>query len=390
MEEVNPNNNYIAQNLSSQRHCSKKKFMIPLLVIRGVALILCIIQYAYQVTNLKIYEEFEEQNEQMNSNVYNPYNSYNKYNFNEIVDLKKEENEMVLLNLIPTIILFILAGFLFLHFWCGVEKNCLSECHILINCVFNIFVGFIAIVGSLIDCFVTRNNIDKYNEFFVDSDFQARNKMNKIIDIFLFVMVISSFILLIIILCYLNREDGLCNMKFRIKCCELCYLCEIDCCHLCTCCDIPPENDISNNSLNNQPYNQQQNVLVVQQYGIPMNNNIHNADNTVYSEINSKKTKISNYHNQMPSSTDKIQAGKKKLTNSKKKKKNVTKNKSCIMDKYNSNYNNINLCTICNTNFKNGENILILPCEHIFHHNCVNNWFKNNNNICPIDGTQTN
>ena len=60
MEETPPNNN-IVQNSSKQKHCSKKKFIIPVFIIRGVALILCIIKYVYQVTNLRIYEEFEAQ-----------------------------------------------------------------------------------------------------------------------------------------------------------------------------------------------------------------------------------------------------------------------------------------------------------------------------------------
>ena len=391
MEEANPNN-YIPQILPNQKHCSKKKFIVPLFIIRAVALILCIIQYIYQVTNLEIYAEFEAQNNCIDSNEL--FNSYNSNNYiNEILNLKKEENEMANLNLIPTIISFILAGFLFLHFWfeeeccCGQKKSCLAECHIILNSLFNVLVGFIGIVGSLLDCFSTRSTIDKYSIYFMDSDFQKRNQINKIIDIFLFLIVLITYILLIIVLCYVNRENNMCNMHCRFKCCDCCVLCEIDCCHLCSCCDIPDTNVSSNNSLNNQ----QQNIIVVQQCGNPMNNNSNNADNTVYSAHDLKNTKLNNYqtNQQMPSSNDKIHAGKKKLTNNKKKKIG-TKNKGCIKDKYNKDYKNISECTICNTNFKNGENILILPCGHIFHHNCANNWFKSNNNICPIDGTQTN
>ena len=435
MEEANPNN-YIVQNLAIQNHCSKKKFIIPLFIIKALALILCIIKYIYKVTNLKIYEEFEAQNKRIdstdndssynsnndmdnpynshnymdnpyNSNnyMYNPYHSqnymYNSYNssnyINEILDLKKQENEMTILNLIPNIISFISVGFLFLHFWfeekcfCYQRKYCISECHIMLNSVIIAFVNFIEFIASLLDCLSTRSTIDKYNNYFTNSDFQKRNQINKIIDIFIILIAVSTYILLIIVSCYVNRENNMCNMYCSYRFCGCCCLCEIDCCHLCTCCDIPPASVYSISSLNNQPYNQQQNVVVLQQYGNPMNNNSNNADNTAYSSHDLKKIKLSNYqaNQQMPSSTDEIHQGKKKLTNNKKK-KNETKSKGCIIDKYNKDYENISACTICNTNFENGENILILPCGHIFHHNCAISWFKSNNNICPIDGIRTN
>ena len=329
------------------------------------------------------------------------YNSnYNNRYIDDILDLKKEENEMTILILVPNIISLLLVGFLFLHFWfeeeccCGQKKNCLAEMHIVINMCLNIFVGFIIIVASPLDFSYRDGTIDKYNIYFIDSDFQSWNKLNKIIDIYLLFSVVITYILLIIIACYVNRENKMCNMECRFRFCWCCCLCEFNCCTLCTCCDIPPVSVSSTNSLKNQPYMQQQNVLVVQQNEYPINNNGNNADNIVYTRNkNFKNNKALNDSTnlEIPSSTHKIHSRKKKSTNIKKKKnKNTTKNISCIEEKYNNKYNNIPVCTICNIDFKNGENILVLPCEHIFHSHCANSWLKSNNNICPIDGTKIN
>ena len=40
-------------------------------------------------------------------------------------------------------------------------------------------------------------------------------------------------------------------------------------------------------------------------------------------------------------------------------------------------------CVICLEDFKNKDKSIILPCIHLFHKNCINNWLKSKN-ICPI------
>ena len=40
-------------------------------------------------------------------------------------------------------------------------------------------------------------------------------------------------------------------------------------------------------------------------------------------------------------------------------------------------------CVICLEDFKNKDKAIILPCIHLFHKNCINNWLKTKN-ICPI------
>ena len=58
---------------------------------------------------------------------------------------------------------------------------------------------------------------------------------------------------------------------------------------------------------------------------------------------------------------------------------------NCRREIYNNSviYSNNN-CGICNNNFIQNNDILILPCFHIFHFNCMKSYFLNHNN-CPID-----
>ena len=44
-------------------------------------------------------------------------------------------------------------------------------------------------------------------------------------------------------------------------------------------------------------------------------------------------------------------------------------------------------CNICLEDFSNGEKVLVLPCLHIFHTNCIKEWFKSNN-TCPLCKSQ--
>ena len=42
-----------------------------------------------------------------------------------------------------------------------------------------------------------------------------------------------------------------------------------------------------------------------------------------------------------------------------------------------------NNCVVCLYEFKIGERISTLPCLHIFHCDCINNWLKNEL-TCPV------
>ena len=57
----------------------------------------------------------------------------------------------------------------------------------------------------------------------------------------------------------------------------------------------------------------------------------------------------------------------------------------CLRENYNNNFNYLNnICSICLNNFIQDEDILILPCNHVFHFNCMKRYFLNHNN-CPVD-----
>lgn len=47
-------------------------------------------------------------------------------------------------------------------------------------------------------------------------------------------------------------------------------------------------------------------------------------------------------------------------------------------------HNKCDLCSICQAGFENGKTITILPCDHYFHNECIDPWFKNYHHICPL------
>lgn len=41
-------------------------------------------------------------------------------------------------------------------------------------------------------------------------------------------------------------------------------------------------------------------------------------------------------------------------------------------------------CTICQEKFKENDTVSLLPCNHVFHKDCLKNWLLNYNCVCPI------
>ena len=41
-------------------------------------------------------------------------------------------------------------------------------------------------------------------------------------------------------------------------------------------------------------------------------------------------------------------------------------------------------CVICLCEFENGDNLMVLPCEHEFHTECINPWLLKKSSKCPI------
>lgn len=40
-------------------------------------------------------------------------------------------------------------------------------------------------------------------------------------------------------------------------------------------------------------------------------------------------------------------------------------------------------CPVCKDEFPVGQIVLVLPCKHIFHEECIKEWLKRNN-TCPV------
>lgn len=41
-------------------------------------------------------------------------------------------------------------------------------------------------------------------------------------------------------------------------------------------------------------------------------------------------------------------------------------------------------CTICCEDYEDDDRVIILPCDHIFHNNCIIPWIQNSSTKCPI------
>ena len=50
----------------------------------------------------------------------------------------------------------------------------------------------------------------------------------------------------------------------------------------------------------------------------------------------------------------------------------------------NSKKEQFNKCIICMEDYKIGDEVETLPCFHLFHKECIDRWFKNNKDSCPI------
>jgi len=320
MEESRSNND-IVREVPTKRCCSKKRFIIPILIIRAISVVLCIIQFSFQATNVEAYKEYQALYKDTDLS---DMQSYSSSYIKQKLELKEKENGNTIFNLIPSLISLVFGIFLFLHFWyeekcCwGNKSNVCAQIHIVFGIMITFMLSTLNIISSLID-YNYRTDIMAFN--FIDSDYQQRNNLNKAIDLILFSIAIITYIFLIIIGCLVNRENKMCQEGIYCCCCRI-YICDMCNC----CCDNPPLSNASINSLNNQASSreQQQNVLVVRKYAdtIPQNNNSNNGDN-----VNNGNNNLNNNHEnklpqfiQIPNSKDTIETGIKKVNSSKKKK----------------------------------------------------------------------
>ena len=51
--------------------------------------------------------------------------------------------------------------------------------------------------------------------------------------------------------------------------------------------------------------------------------------------------------------------------------------------KFNKNISCYNECSVCITNFETNDDIIEIKCKHIFHNECIKEWYKYKN-VCPL------
>jgi len=73
------------------------------------------------------------------------------------------------------------------------------------------------------------------------------------------------------------------------------------------------------------------------------------------------------------------------LSNENLRQRRIEKCRREIYNPTSSSFSNNN-CSICTIDFVNENDVLILPCNHIFHYVCISEFFLRNN-FCPIDNT---
>ena len=52
--------------------------------------------------------------------------------------------------------------------------------------------------------------------------------------------------------------------------------------------------------------------------------------------------------------------------------------------KYRKGEEKIELCAICVEDFTDGDGLRVLPCEHYFHRQCIDEWLINHSAVCPL------
>ena len=127
------------------------------------------------------------------------------------------------------------------------------------------------------------------------------------------------------------------------------------------------ENNRRNNRINNNENNRENNNI---------NNRINNNENN--RENNRENNNINNrVNNRVNNNENNIENNKEILI------KKILE--ICNTDIFNSNKYKIDeVCSICLSNFENNDNIIILPCLHIFHDECMMDWLKKQT-VCPLD-----
>ena len=360
-------------------NCTKKKMIIPTFILSAIAFVIAIVEMITKVTDTDRFIEFKKEND-ITLALRSDYNEL-KYKRDEILDIEDAENKFTLALFIISIFIFFVYLILLICFiyenvcFANYNPKCKRPYYMLM-----MILNFIACLANAMICFIffsyRINSIDEYSdlEYFKGSDFKEKNDLNTGLNIVAAFCYLLCLIFHLIICYYLFREDGICagccsEFINCINCCgsclKCCYICCCCCCNGCNCFDekinqrrpsyLPPLGRRSvvpvypQNFMPVIPYNpnQRNSVVVVQNQLVQESSQLRNG---IGEDLKNKIERV------------------------------------CKNDVYGIKYNQFPICNICKKYFKENEEVTVLPCGHVFHKDCVYNWFISNKN-CPEDGT---
>ena len=347
-------------------NCTKKKMIVPTFILSAFAFILILIEMMTKVSDTNTYIEFRQKE---NKNTAYPQHVYE---FEDILDIESSEDNFTLALICIGIFIFFLYLILLICFiyehqcFANYNPKCKQPYYMLI-----MIINFIAVFANAMICFIffsyRVNSIDKYKSYNIfNSEFGEKNDLNKSLSIISAFTYLVCLIFHLITCYYLFIEDGICSgccSEFIncISCCKSCLKCFFCCC-CCGCCE---ERRVQVNIPN--PFTRRggsfapQNILPVVQFNVARPRNTMVNPNIVPQET----SQLRNYIN------DQVR---------------MNNETTCKNDYYGQNYAQFTICNLCKNNFSQGQEITILPCGHIYHKNCIYNWFARNK-TCPDDGT---
>lgn len=347
-------------------NCTKKKMIVPTFILSAFAFILILIEMMTKVSDTNTYIEFRQKE---NKNTAYPQHVYE---FEDILDIESSEDNFTLALICIGIFIFFLYLILLICFiyehqcFANYNPKCKQPYYMLI-----MIINFIAVFANAMICFIffsyRVNSIDKYKSYNIfSSEFGEKNDLNMSLSIISAFTYLVCLIFHLITCYYLFIEDGICSgccSEFIncISCCKSCLKCFFCCC-CCGCCE---ERRVQVNIPN--PFTRRggsfapQNILPIVQFNVARPRNTMVNPNIVPQET----SQLRNYIN------DQVR---------------MNIETTCKNDYYGQNYAQFTICNLCKNNFSQGQEITILPCGHIYHKNCIYNWFARNK-TCPDDGT---
>lgn len=347
-------------------NCSKKKFIIPAFIISVIDFIFIMIEMITKVSDTDTYIEFVQRNKTV----------VEEFGIKKIYDIKQLEDQFTIVCF--GFALFIFVIYIILLFCFIYEQSCLSKynpkCKKPYYSILMI-LNFIAILSVSMISFAffsyRVNSIDKYrDEKFFTEEFGQKNDLNISLTILSGFGYLLCLIMHLITCYYLYKEDNICESCCRqfIECINTFVEC-FKCLCFCWCCCCQKPRKVRKREPSQVHASNQRNVVVLHNQNMIQASSFissNNSNRPLANQVNLQESSIiRNYLN------DELKL---KIEN------------ACQSTKYSSTYSQFKICNLCNAFFRTKEKIYVLPCGHIFHENCVYNWFINKN-TCPEDGS---